>query len=165
MYQSEKPYPSIEVEKKNIAYAKLLLEDYAGINSEDTAIHQYLYQAIVLNNKELYDVLLRISEVEMHHLDILGKLISKLGLKPVFGIIDKEQFIPWTAFNVNYKTDEKIILKMNILHEKVAIENYLKHIKLIDDKYIKNILKRIIEDEIVHIEIFNDMLKKLEKLN
>ena len=44
MYAANKPYPNINVKRRNTDHAKLLLHDYAGINGEDTAIHQYFYQ-------------------------------------------------------------------------------------------------------------------------
>lgn len=162
--KSEKPYPEIKVEKKNREYAKLLLEDYAGYRSEDMAIHLYLYQSFILNErtKELAETLKNISKVEMHHLDMLGETIKLLGLNPVYASISEDDFqIPWTSATVDYTTDLKNMLSFDIERERSAIDIYERHKNLIDDKYIKNIIDRIIEDEKIHLAIFNYYYQKI----
>lgn len=42
-YADPSPYPEIKVLKPNLYYANLLIDDYAGVISEFTAISQYLY--------------------------------------------------------------------------------------------------------------------------
>lgn len=162
--KSDKPYPKIQVERPNKKYAKLLLEDYAGNQSEDTAIHLYLYQSLVSSTeyRELARDLKDIAKVEMHHLFLLGKTIKLLGLEPVFASIsDTGLLIPWTSSGVNYATDIQTMLEVDIEREMEAICNYEKHIKLIDDKYVKVLLKRIIEDEKIHISIFHYYYQKI----
>lgn len=160
MYSSDKPYPPILVEGRNKEYAKLLLSDYAGELGEDTAIHQYFFQSLIIEDESISDALFHISKVEMIHLNILGKLIELLGIKPVFGVLNNNSFTPWNAKMVDYTSKLRNILIQNIKHEKDAIINYKKHMELIDDKYIKEILKRVIEDELVHIKYFYSVLKK-----
>ncbi len=156
-YCLDKPYPPIEVERENIEYAHILLEDYAGSDGEDTAIHRYFYQSIVRD--EIGKILEGIARVEMHHLEILGKLIWKLGYTPSFYTIDSniECILPWTSKYVDYSCDLETILLSDIEKEKQAIKRYRKHISEINDKYIKEILKRIIEDEEVHIECLKNI--------
>lgn len=150
-YCSDKPYPPIKVEKENIEYAKILLEDYAGEGGEDTAIHTYFYQSLV--REEIGKVLAEISKVEMHHLKILGELIYKLGYYPSFYTIDSqlECAIPWTSKNVDYSIQLSTILLEDINHENKTIKRYQKHILEIEDENIRAILRRIIEDEKIHI--------------
>ena len=50
-YKSNLPYPDIKVEKENIEYARLLSYPYAGLVSEDTATHLYMYQSFILDKK------------------------------------------------------------------------------------------------------------------
>ena len=45
------PYPTIQVQKKDTYIAKLLMHSYAGEISEETAIHQYLYQSFLLQEQ------------------------------------------------------------------------------------------------------------------
>lgn len=157
---SDKPYPPIEVEGENIEYAKILLEDYAGEGGEDTAIHNYFYQSLVTSEDSA--VFKEISKVEMHHLDILGELIYKLGYLPAFYTIDSnvECVIPWTSKNVDYSTELSTILLEDIAREMRAIKRYQKHISEIDDYHVKRILARIIEDEKIHIECLQKIYHK-----
>ena len=67
-YAVNKDYPPIKVEKENPYYAQILLNNYASEISEETAIHLYLYQSLILDNQELSTILEKIALVEMHHL-------------------------------------------------------------------------------------------------
>ncbi len=165
MYESNKPYPKVLVQKRNPHYAKLLLVDYAGICSEETAIHEYFYQSLMVDDKELSKTLMQISKVEMHHLNLIGKAILLLGIKPVFGVLGNNSLTTWTSKYVDYSVKIEDMLKIDIRSEKLAIDTYQKHIKEIDDKYIKALLERIIEDEIIHIKILYSYLKKLKVVN
>ena len=51
IFESKIPYPKLEVETKNYAYANLLRKAYASETSEDTAIHMYLYQSLILQKE------------------------------------------------------------------------------------------------------------------
>ena len=152
------PYPKIKVEKKNKKYAAYLLEDYAGSLSELTSITQYSMQHFVKFNlnEEFSQTLEQIAKVEMRHLEILGKLIFLLGETPQYY---DNNFQFWSGEDVDYNLDIKKMLTSDIKLEKQAIKNYEKHITLIDDKYIKAILKRIILDEEKHLECFTILLK------
>lgn len=59
---------------------------------------------------------------------------------------------------VNYTTNIIDMLKSDIAIEEEAIRNYSNHIKIINDKYIKALLYRIIEDEKMHIKCFNILM-------
>lgn len=155
MYKSNLPYPDIKVEKENIEYAKLLMYPYASMVSEDTATHLYMYQSFILDDN-IGKILENIAIVEMHHLEMLAKTINLLGLKPEY----KSNDIPWTSNYINYTNNLKDILKINIEAETLAIKNYQNLIKVINDKYIKKMLERIIVDEEIHLKIFNDLYKE-----
>ena len=158
-YQENTPYPTPQVERPNLEYAKLLMSDYAGIISEDTAIHLYLYQHLVLENEDqdIANILEKIAEVEMHHLELLGKTITLLGIKPIYGTYENNKIEYWTSKFVNYNTNLKDILQINIYSETQAIKKYQEDLKIIQDIYIQNLLKRIIADEKIHLHIFNQL--------
>lgn len=157
----EKPYPVIQVEKENVEYAKILLEDYAGEGGEDTAIHEYLYQSIT--QVEITNTLKEIAIVEMHHLRILGELIWKLGYPPSFYTIDSNIgcYLPWTSSYLNYSLDIHEAIMEDIERERKTIQRYQKHIEMIDDHYIQDILTRIIEDEQMHITCLRKICEEL----
>lgn len=159
-----KPYPTIRVERPNIKYANLLLDDYAGSKSELTSITQYVYQDFDKFNTftNLSETLSQIAMVEMKHLELLGKTIKLLGLNPelVFPSFPTRSYTYWDSHYVNYTTDIVSMLQSDIEIERIAIKNYLYHISIIEDKYIRALLYRIIEDEERHIECFQSLLQE-----
>ena len=159
----EKFYPTPQVERENIEYAKMLSHDYAGSTSEDTAIHLYSYQAIILEktHPDIAKILKRIAITEMHHLELLGKTIYLLGLKPKYVSYTPDNIKQyWNSSSVNYTISLTNMLKQDIKAESLAIETYEKQKSIINDKYIKNLLNCIIEDEKKHLQIFTDLLKQ-----
>jgi bacterioferritin len=162
LVKSDKPYPKPRVEKKNLEYAKILLQDYSGNISENTASHLYIYQHFISKNSSFKEIIKKISIVEMTHLELLAETIKLLGMNPEFKTINSinDTLIPWTSDNINYETNFKKMLDIDIASETAAIKSYKLHIKEIDDKYIKELLNRIIEDEVIHLKIFEDYKKK-----
>ena len=82
-YTADLPYPPIKVEMKNPAYAKAMLDNIGGLNSEMSAISLYVYNNLILEEKkEIAAIFHKVSIVEMHHLEIFGKLALQLGEDP-----------------------------------------------------------------------------------
>lgn len=158
-------YPEVLVEKENSYYADLLSFDYAGNVSETTAVMLYSYQHFntFKENEEFSKVLEEIAKDEMMHLELLGKTIKLLGKKPIYKTCEsrKEECIMWTSKNINYTTNLKEMLENDIDSEKIAIKSYKAHKEIINDKYIKILLDRIILDEKRHLEIFTRLYNKL----
>lgn len=157
------PYPEIKVERKNLSLAKKLLAVYAGKYSEDTNIHNYIYQTFILEkDKEIKKIFMDIAIVEMHHLEMLGKLIKKLGVLPMFLEVKNNQPVWFSGNYVQYSNHYKDILLHNIQLEKITIQNYEKIIYSTRDVSVQHILKRIILDERLHIEIFTKLYQMAE---
>ncbi len=157
------PYPEIRVVKPNPSYARLLLEDYAGAVSETSAIMQYNYHHFVLKNqyKDAADLLMCISLVEMHHQEMLASAIIMLGADPryrVFTVTNEENF--WDASYVFYGIDLCDRISADIAGEWAAIAKYREHQRIINDPYIKELLERIILDELHHITLFNQLMQR-----
>ena len=161
-YESNLPYPILKLEK-NPDYAKLLLNSFAGKISEDTSIHLYLYQSIVLspNYDDYKKSLMSIAITEMKHLKILGEAIKLLGLKPVYATIyNKNSFSFWSSSYLNYSLNLKTMLELDIKEEETAIRNYQSILSLIKDKCLHELLTKIIADEYVHLTIFKNLYQK-----
>lgn len=161
--RSDLPYPSLENISYNPYYAGLLQSDYAGCNGEFTAISDYVYQHIWFEDKNLEysKVIEKIAIVEMNHLDFLGKAIIKLGGDPKIGCCNvSKMFSYWSGSVIHYEKNLKNAILSNIDAEQKAIYNYCKHIKMIEDASIKELLNRIILDEKVHITVFEKLYNK-----
>lgn len=159
-YHVDKPYPTPKVVEKNEEYANILLHSYAGSVSELTAIHQYLYQSFLLEN-HYHSVLEQISIVEMHHLELLAETIKLLGKDPKYEATSScSGTIPWTTTNVPYPSEFVEMITLDLHSEKMAIRNYQMACLHILDPYIQVLLERIIEDEKLHIQIFEQLLQE-----
>ncbi len=158
---NKQPYPKIKVEKKSKELAQLLSHVYASNEGELTAIHLYVYQSIILKekNEELSQLLIEISKVEMHHLFLLGQTITKLGNPPIYA--DCTYGVKyWDSNEVYYDMDTKTMLEIDIESEKQAIQNYHLLLLSIEDIYVKSLIERIILDEEIHLEIFCKLYQK-----
>ncbi len=173
--QSDLPMPKGKVEGKNLNYANMLLDAYSSAaDSEIQAITQYLYQNTTIANESISNILLCISIIEMHHLEVLAELIVELGGKPIY--YNSNRYY-WNTGNIAYgdrdimciKLDEKDTKDKEIIREKLLLDikgevnaiNGYKFIKSnINDKYIKRVLDKIISDDEVHISLFQEMIKK-----
>ncbi|MEG6585762.1 ferritin-like domain-containing protein [Dendrosporobacter sp. 1207_IL3150] len=159
-YSDPSPYPEVKVVEPNLYYAQLLMDDYAGVVSEFTAISQYLYHYFLTKkvDEKLGKLFENVSINEMLHMEILSDIIVKLGGDPqIRGSFSTNNRF-WNGKFIYYGDDICEQLKADIEAEYAAIEEYRKHIRLINDRYIQAILKRIILDEKVHIKLFNKAL-------
>ena len=148
------PYPKLTNIRQNIRYANLLYDNFAGEHGELTAVCQYIYEHIELKRYEGFSkILLSIAIEEMHHLDLIGDLIKRLGKRPYY--INQNQCM-WNANNIKYHFNNVYdMLMFNIESEKKSILGYKEAIKYTQNKSIKDLLERIILDEQTHLEIFN----------
>lgn len=161
-YMHDSDYPPLKVISGNDYYAEILLEDYAGVDSECTAIMQYSYHQNVnrLVDEDVVDHLGKIILVEAMHRDILAQVIYMLGTYPVYrsGTMSDRGY--WSTKHVGYGRGLKEQLQNDLDMEYRSIKNYNTHIRLINDPYIKAILARIVKDEEVHVKWIQYMLEQ-----
>lgn len=158
-------YPEAKVEAKNLFYANLLLADYSGIDSELTASLLYVYQHFASGKDEddYAETVAGIAIIEMKHLELLADTIKLLGVKPIFVIPSNGLYYPWSSNLVDYSTNINKMIDIDIEAEIKAIEQYEEHKLLIKDKYIVELLNRIVEDENLHLKMFKELKVKYEK--
>lgn len=163
------PYPPIKVKEPNLEYAQIISNDFAGIVSEFGAIAQYVNHQIRLNliAQKASQTLLAISKAEMIHMEMLGKLIIKLGGDVNYCFYNKnsKKCSEWKTEYINYGTNYINMILMDINDEYKAIKQYEEHIKEIKDENIQKILKRIIEDEKYHIELLSGLVRDYNSEN
>lgn len=162
-YKVNKPYPEIKVTELNETYGLMILDNVGGMNSETSAICQYIYDHAIAGKDfiGLKQTFLNISMVEMHHLDIFMELSLKLGMNPRWWTCLEDQCSYWSPSYLNYPNQVFEVLQTAIDSEYQTIEKYLNQIQIIKDPYIVAILKRIIEDEELHIKILKQWEAKL----
>lgn len=156
------PYPPIEVAGKNRNYAAILSRDMASSQGEITAITQYLWNSWRWESgySEMVEVFREIAMVEMHHLDILGKLIILLGGNPAFRAVFPRQQIAWNGTMVQQGQTIQTALRENLRSEQIAADNYRKHAMVIQDSLVSDMLLRLALDEDIHIKILEGYLEQ-----
>lgn len=159
-YRVDLPYPNVEVDQPNRDYLRLISEDYAGVISEMTSVNQYDYQKLVLDNpnyREMSEAIEAVGKVEKLHLDLLGELVILLGGDSRYWSMKKSTPQYWSPQYVNYTKSPRDILLENIKGEELAIKQYQAHMAKIKDPQVVAVLKRIVLDEQLHLEIFKDL--------
>ena len=157
------PYPEIKVKERNKAYADLLALDYCGQSSEMTSTMQYInHEGRMSGNKcEIAQIILGIAMAEMIHLQKLGELICLLGGTLDFTTKNSTgRQVMWSPSNVKIGGDIRNMLWADIEGERIAINQYRRHMNLIKDKNINQIMARIIKDEEYHIMLLRALLDK-----
>jgi bacterioferritin len=140
----------MEVKMKKEEIIALLNEDLEG---EHGAIIQYLTHAYAMGEGELACEIEALAREEMRHLDWLAETIVELGGKPSMKRgkmrIEAKSVPDW--------------MKNNVLLEEDAITMYKEHIKVIGDRKLKRLLKRILSDEESHHGDFVHFVDKAKK--
>lgn len=156
---AEMPYPEVEIDCPSTKDVKCIMDLYAGVDSELTAVIQYMYQSYIIGdkNEELHSSLEHIAMAEMKHMELLGECIVALGCTPVTG--GNRQF--WNGSMVNYNKDIVSILDINIKAEEKAIAGYKLAARSVDNYSVKELLERIEMDEKIHLEAFRAMKMKI----
>lgn len=148
----KKPYPSGKVNVKNKHVADLLLNAFAnGGNAEFTAIAQYINHHLTINQKAVSNLELCIALVEMKHLSMLGDLIESLGGNPKYFRTNREY---WSGGNVDYGKTLCQKLSLDIYAETQAIAGYRELLRQIKIPQVRKVINRILEDEILHRQLF-----------
>lgn len=158
------PYPPVQVQEKNSAYANLLSIDYCGSVSEMSAITQYINNENRLSCEKcpLVKTILGIAMAEMMHLQKLGELIFLLGgtIDFMARYSDGMQRM-WTPKYLTIPENVREMLSADIEAEKAAIHQYKMHIKMIKDTNVNKVLFRIIQDEEYHIILLQALMREL----
>ena len=161
------PYPPIQVKEHNKSYANLLSIDYCGSVSELSAITQYINNEnrLACSKCPMVKTILGIAMAEMLHLQKLGELIYLLGGNINFiAKYNNGKQVMWTPKCLKIPENAREMLLADIEGEKAAINQYRSHIKMINDKYITDVLERIIKDEEYHISLLKALLAEQERI-
>lgn len=163
IYQAQGPYPLPEKLPRNIRWARMLLCSYSGRESEMTAVNQYVYHHVMAEGDlpDISESLRHIAIVEMHHLELLAKAISLLGLRPSYAYYQGTRKVRWNAGFVQYGRNLREMLELDIAAEYRAIECYEQAIRCIPEEQLQALLRRIVEDERLHIQVLTGLRDSL----
>lgn len=161
-FASDKPYPPLKVTQENCTYAKWILDNVGGSNSEISAVSLYFYNNLMIDESytQVARIFHKISVVEMHHLNIFGKLALLLGEDPRLWTMNCNRKCYWTPGYNRYPLEFDSLLNNALTGELATIEKYKEQICRIDDPYITENLKRIILDEELHVDLFKMILRE-----
>lgn len=157
-YQSSERYPGVRCEEKNPLYARTMLDNVGGSNSEMSAISLYLYDSIVeAECPEVAEVFHHISIVEMHHLRIFATLAWQLGEDPRLWSQRNRSKMYWSPGYNKYPRKLHELLEYALEGERKAVRKYRNQCERIRDRNIVENLERIILDEEKHIALFEQL--------
>ena len=149
-------YPEIKDAINCPKTVRILKNLMSGSESELKTILQYFYQSSISKKieKDISNILEEISIVEMMHMGLLSHAIVDFGGEPRYEN-GMGQF--FNTSTINYSTKLRDILDKNIVGEERSIEGYNQAIENVDNQSLKALLKRIIEDEKLHIKILTHL--------
>lgn len=158
IFKSDLPYPELHIYSVSRGDVLALTDDYAGRESETTAIMQYSYQSYILKEKypDIAKILEEIAIVEMTHHEMLAEAIVQSGGDPV--IAGRHCF--WSGSAVNYTQELCSVLKADLMGELGAIAAYKRTIAALTNKSIIALIERIILDEEIHVRIFRKLIEE-----
>lgn len=160
-----KEYPTTEGICPDAYSLAVISPSYASPTGELNAVLQYFYHYFNFDKQGYKDYALtlqRIAIAEMHHLKILGTIILELGAQPVYCQNPPTAFNFYSAKYVTYSRNLINMIEDDVLGERRAIAQYTKIICRLKDEQLKKIISRIREDEQLHLEELNRILKELK---
>ncbi|MBO6195379.1 MAG: hypothetical protein J6O56_03415 [Bacilli bacterium] len=147
----------IKVEGKNKKYAELLKKIYSSKFSDLTSFLLYKYETYLFSETDSYfsSNMNKLSNDSLAHLEIIGRIISKLGGSP--------DHIDFKTYEIFYIDDKDKLIEINIRLTKEKIILYTKFLNGIEDVYIKEILTNFIIEERKNLEILEIIQLKYKR--
>ncbi len=158
------PYPTLEEIGRDPETLRIVSPAYAGRDGELTAVLQYVYQSIIFGEageNAISRRLIGIAVEEMHHFELFGKMIAKLGAPPVFTACPPYPVGYYSASCVNYTRAPRQMICADICAEENAVAAYERMLCRIKNPPVAAMISRILGDEKRHLEEFNRLLADL----
>jgi len=150
-------YP-IHVQHQDLVFAKVLLEHYAGRNSELSLSIQYLNHRSNSLNRHVRELLGLFAAEKLGHMELIAVAIIKLGGPPIRCV--NSQGAPWVVNYIDQSVDSIILLQADVQTETRAALLYQQHLELTSDPN----MKRLINFLIGRAEVHKSLLKKAQIL-
>lgn len=161
---AEGAYPSLDDLGCDPYAARILSAAYSTSAGELNASLQYIYHSISFwesNDERRADLLKSIAINEMHHLELLGKALAKLGSAPVYTFNPPHLFNFYSTKFVSCSRTLRNMIEDDIMGEKYAIYGYERMLPRLKSSTLRLLICRILEDENVHLEALKSSLEGL----
>lgn len=184
LYEKKLEYP-VNIRKKDLKMAKLLLEQYGGADGEFSAAMRYLNQRYTMPDEKGYALLNDIGTEELAHVEMIAAMVTQLmkgatkeeleraGLTPNYVQRDHAIFptnangVPFTTAYIDTKGDYRADLESDMAAEQRARATYEYLMDLTSDPDLLAPLSFLRQREVVHYERFKELrdyyLKKYGK--
>src|ERR1700749_4908931 len=173
---------AVTIDKPDVRFGNMLLEQFGGANGELAAAMQYTIQGWnCTEDLERRDLLLDIGTEELSHLEVVGALI-RMHLKPLKTNREAAEADPlvtiaggggvalfdsmgkaWTANSIKITGELDVDLRSNIAAEARAKIVYERLIDHTDDAGTIDTLQFLMTREITHMKAFSAALESMEK--
>lgn len=163
--QLDLPYPSFDCICEDLRSAMIISPAYASSHSELNAILQYIYHFFNfsrLGQDKTAETLMGIAVAEMHHLEILGLTIDKLGVNPLFAEYPQSRWNFYSSVSVGYSRLPEKMLMDDISGELAAINEYKRMLTELKNEKVAAIISRIVLDEELHVKVLKERLEALK---
>ena len=140
-------YP-IHVDRQDPALAKVLLDHYAGRNSELSLSIQYLNHRSNILNRYVRELLGLFAAEELGHMELIAVAILKLGGPPLKCV--NAQGAPWGTNYIDQSVDSMTVLQLDVQAENRAAQLYQQHLELTSDPNMKLMINFLIKRGEVH---------------
>lgn len=160
-----KEFPTTEGLSRDCYSAKIISSAYASSQSELNSILQYLYHSFIFKGggrKQIAEDIEGIAVAEMFHLKLLGETLLALGTQPVFAQNPPAMFNFYSAKFVSYSCNFICMIEDDIRAEQHAVRSYTKMLAMLKNEGVKVIVERILQDEKLHLEKFQSILRELK---
>ena len=184
LYEKKLEYP-VNIRKKDLKMAKLLLEQYGGADGEFSAAMRYLNQRYTMPDEKGYALLNDIGTEDLAHVEMIAAMVTQLmkgatkeelekaGLTPNYVQRDHAIFptnangVPFTTAYIDAKGDYRADLESDMAAEQRARATYEYLMDLTNDPDLLAPLSFLRQREVVHYERFKELrdyyLKKYGK--
>lgn len=155
------PYPSTEGLSDDASSLCIISPAYASSTGELNAVLQYVYHSFYFKkcgHADIAQTLKSIAVAEMTHLNLLGETILALGAPPVFCRYPLSPFDYYSAKYVAYSRSLKFMLEDDLIAERKAVSDYDRMISRLTNPAVKEIVSRIRQDEILHVQTLEKIL-------
>lgn len=160
--ESETPYPDLGGITPDNNSVKIIAPAYASECGELNAVLQYVYHQIQLEDqgfKDYAELLHRIAVQEMRHMHILGGMLLKLGVSPIYVAYPPYPSNFYATRCISYSRLPQKIFIDDIAAEQSAIASYESMLRRLTNERVAAVIKRIKMDEEEHLAAFKNMLK------